>query len=68
MRGARVAAGRQPQASIEKRVRVRMLADSAVAMGPGKADLLDAIALRECRRVSESITKSFLKLLCPRTS
>ena len=27
-----------------KRLRIRVLADSAVAMGPGKADLLEAIA------------------------
>ena len=31
-------------ATNHKRLRVRILADSAVAMGPGKADLLEAIA------------------------
>ena len=33
-----------PSAKAAPRVRVRVLADSLVAMGPGKADLLDAIA------------------------
>jgi molybdate transport system regulatory protein len=29
----------------KRRIRVRVLADSVIAIGPGKADLLDAIAL-----------------------
>lgn len=43
---ARVSAGHRSQADggSPPRVRLRVLADSSVAMGPGKADLLDAIA------------------------
>ncbi|HVT40068.1 MAG TPA: winged helix-turn-helix domain-containing protein [Gemmatimonadaceae bacterium] len=37
-------ASRRPSSADSPRIRVRVLADSIVAIGPGKADLLDAIA------------------------